>query len=67
MLILLRVILSIEKVRQSAALPILSSFGRAHTDDIETKPAVVPAFVKSGETEILSDLSRHWNLDIFGH
>jgi hypothetical protein len=66
MLILLRVMLFNEKVRQSAALPILPSFGRAHTDDFETKPAVVPAFVQFGETEILSDLSRHWKFDRFG-
>jgi hypothetical protein len=36
MLILLRVRLSNKKVRQNAALPILSSFGRAHPDDHET-------------------------------
>jgi hypothetical protein len=70
MLILLRVRLSNKKVRQSATLDILSSLGRAHTDDIETKPAVVPAFVQFrlefGETEILSDLSRDWEFDGFG-
>jgi hypothetical protein len=48
---------------KKSTFDILSSFWRAQTDDFETKPAAVPAFVQFGETEILSDLSRHWNLD----
>ncbi len=45
MLILCRVWLSIEKICQSAALPLLFSFVRAHD---ETKLVVVPAFKQFG-------------------
>jgi hypothetical protein len=63
MLILLRVRLSNEKICQSATLPSLLRFRRAHRlADFEKNSAVVPAFIQFrlefGETEILADLRR---------
>jgi|688.fasta_scaffold1799375_1 hypothetical protein len=45
MLILLRVWLSNEKIRQSVTRP-LKLRESVHTVDLETKPAVVPAFIQ---------------------
>jgi hypothetical protein len=65
-LIFLWVRLANKKIRQSAVLPKASG---EFTDNIQTKAAVVPAFIHFGlefrEPEILVDLPRH-QLDIFG-
>ncbi len=45
MWILFRNQLSNEKIRQSAALPVLSTLGK-FTAELLTKPAVVPAFIE---------------------
>jgi hypothetical protein len=62
MLILLKVWLSNEKIRQSAAFPAL--YAQESAQPIETKSAVVNAFIhfrlELGETEIFPDLPRHW-------
>jgi hypothetical protein len=59
MLILLRVRLSNEKIRQSAALPALESSEKL-TADLLTKPAVVTLFILFGlEFGELADLPSH--------
>ncbi len=66
MLILLRVWLSNEKIRQSAALTTLES-SEEHTADILTEPAVVPGFILFGlefgelsENITLADFPSQW-------
>jgi hypothetical protein len=71
MLILLRVGYPMKKSAKAPLYP-SSQASEEHTQMISNKkPAVLPAFVQFrlefGETEILSDLSRHRKLDIFGH
>jgi hypothetical protein len=63
MLTLFRVLLSNKKNPPKAPRYPASSASKERTADLETKPAVVPAFIQFrfgfGETEMLADLSSN--------